>query len=443
MVSSFHLFAVEKLKKHIDKSELGDLDKILKQRYLRVLTTRNPYDYYMSDGKAKGIQYEMVKEFVNYLNKRYTKKGELRIVFEMVPVDFEDLIPMLNAGKGDLIAVGMTKTAKREKLVSFTKPYRKVDDVIVTRKDLSQMSWARKTFHVQKNSSYHKELLKNKNLVKVETVSPNFHPGDMLELISIGKYDYSLVNSFWAKTISKAFGNLVVLKDPAFRKNVEISWAVRKNNPQLLKIVNRFLPKVRRGTLLGNLFSYKYFHDIGRIFTADANLKSNTISKYDKYFKKYGEKYGFDWRLLAALCYQESRFEPAIKNKWGAIGLFQIKQKTANEPYVKIKDIEGVNNIENNIHAGVKYLAWIRDRYFTKNKDMSEESKLRMTLAAYNAGPRRVLQAIEKAKVIGLDPNRWFRNVELGMLKRGYPEPVFYVSEINKHYVSYLLLGIK
>ena len=74
---------------------------------------------------------------------------------------------------------------------------------------------------------------------------------------------------------------------------------------------------------------------------------------------------------------------------------------------------------------------------------MSEEARLCMMMAAYNVGPKRVLQAINKAKEMGLNPNKWFRNVELAMLKLGYPEPVVYVSEINKHYVSYLLLGIK
>jgi len=151
--------------------------------------------------------------------------------------------------------------------------------------------------------------------------------------------------------------------------------------------------------------------------------------------------YKFDWRLLSALSFQESRFDQSITNKWGAIGLFQIKQMTANEPYIKIKNITGHENTENNIHAGTKYLSWIRNRYFVPNKLMHDEDKIRMTLAAYNAFPRRVLQAISQAKKMGLDPNKWFRNVELAMLKLGYPEPVIYVSEINKHYVGYTLLG--
>jgi membrane-bound lytic murein transglycosylase MltF len=116
---------------------------------------------------------------------------------------------------------------------------------------------------------------------------------------------------------------------------------------------------------------------------------------------------------------------------------------TANEPYIKIPEISGEKNFDNNVHAGVKYLSWIKKRYFDPKKEMNEESRLRMMMASYNAGPRRVQQAINKAQEMGLDSNKWFRNVELAMLRLGYPEPVIYVSEINKHYVSYVLLGIK
>jgi membrane-bound lytic murein transglycosylase MltF len=435
--------AEEELKKHLSKVEAGGLNRILKKKYLRVLTTKNPYDYFIYQGRKKGLQYEMIREFTKHLNKKYVKKGELRIVFEMVPVDFDQLIPMLNEGKGDIIAVGLTRTAAREKLIEFTVPYRKVDQVIVTRKELEKTSWKGKTFHVQQNSSYFHSLSQHKDLVKTETVDANFHAGNLMELVSLGKFDYTLVNSFWAKTIHNTFENLVVLKEKPFRKNIEISWGVRKDTLELLKELNTFLPKVKKGTLLGNMFSYKYFYDVGRISSKDFDLKTSKVSKYDDTFKKYAKKFHFDWRLLAAVSYQESRFDQSIVNKWGAIGLFQIKQMTANEPYINIPEVKGNENYDNNIHAGVKYLSWIKKRYFDSKPEMTEESRLRMMMAAYNAGPARVLRAIKKAREMGLNPNIWFRNVELAMLKTGHAEPVIYVSEINKHYVSYVLLGIK
>lgn len=433
----------EKLLKHINKVEFGDLERVIKNRYLRILTTKNPYDYYIAKGEIKGIQYEMAREFVKYLNKKYIKNGKLKIAFEMIPVDFDQLIPMLNAGKGDIIAVGLTHTLNRKSLVNFSVPYRIVDDVIVTRKELAHNPWKGKIFHVQKNSSYFYALKGQNKLVDIKEVDPNFNAENIMEFISLKKYDYTLVDSFWAESISKRFKNLEILRDRAFRKNVEIGWAVNKKSPHLLNELNYFLPKVRKGTLLGNTFGHKYFYDIGRIQSEDFDMELSRISKYDDSLKKYAKKYNFDWRLLAALCLQESRFNQEIENKWGAIGLFQIKKMTAEEPYIAIKPIDGKENFDNNIHAGVKYLFWLKKKYFDSQVGITEEDRLRMMLASYNAGPKRVKDAVEKTKQMGLNPKIWFRNIELGMLELGYNEPVIYVSEINKHYVSYLLLGIK
>lgn len=443
IVLSISSFSAEKLQNHLSLSQFGGLEEIIKRKYLRVLTTKNPYDYYMYQGRVKGIQYEMIKEFTKKLNEKYVKKGDLRIVFEMIPVDFDQLIPMLTQGKGDIIAVGLTQTEQRKSQIQFTVPYQKVDDVIVTRKELIKRNWESQKITVQAGSSYQSILSKSKDSIQVNEVDANFNAADLMQFVSLGKYDYTLVNSYWAKTLSKRFENLTVLKDRPFRKKVPISWAVRKENKKLLDELNRFLPTVKKGSYLGNLLNYKYFNDLGRIQSAHFSLSKSTISEFDETIKKYAKKYQLDWRLLTALCFQESRFTQNIENEWGAIGLFQIKQMTANEPYIAISEISGENNYENNIHAGVKYLWWIKNRYFDPKEKMSEESRLRMMMAAYNAGPRRVLQAINKTKEMGLDPLKWFRNVELGMLALGYPEPVIYVSEINKYFVSYVLLGFE
>ena len=436
-----HVFASSELSSHLFRPDFGGLEKIVKKRYIKVLTTKNAYDYYIYQGQKKGLQYEMVREFTKFLNQKY--KSDLDIVFEMIPVEFDQLVPLLDQGIGDLIAVGITPTLEREQSLSFTTPYRIVDEVIITRKELQKENWKDKTFHIQDNSSFYHSLKKLDFKGEIITVDKNYHAGNMLELVSLEKYDYTLVNSFWAKTLIKRYDNLVILKDENLRRKIKIAWATSKKNTKLLKELNEFLPKVKKGTLLGNLFSYKYFYDLGRIQTVDFSLQKSTLSPYDETIKKYAKIYGFDWRLLAAVSYQESRFNQDLINEWGAIGIFQVKQMTANEPYINIKDISGKDNFDNNAHAGIKYLHWIKNRYFDDNTQMKEEDRIRMTLAAYNAGPARLLRAIKKTKELNLNPNVWFRNVERGMLATGHQEPVIYVSEINKHYVSYDQLGIK
>ncbi len=440
----------KELSDHLDHVRFGGLKRILKERYVRVLTTRNSFDYYIYQGKPKGIQYEMVREFVKHLNKKYAKgKNQPKIQYEMIPVDYDQLIPLLKQGKADLIAAGLTVTPAREKKILFSKPYRLVDEVIVTRKELAEEPVTGKTFYVRKSSSYYESIkkynrsVKRKWRVKTSFASEELNTENIIELVSLGKYDYTVADSYLAEVSASVFEKIHLHKVKPFGKDQKLAWAVRKEDTTLAEEINAVLPKIRKGSLLGNVFSDKYFGDINTIKSNNFNLGTSFISDYDELIKKYSKMYGFDWRLVAALCFQESRFNPDIVNKWGAIGLFQVKQMTANEPYVNIKNITGRNNIENNIHAGIKYLSWIKKRYFDSNKDMTEKARIRMAMAAYNAGPARVLKAIKLAEKMKLDPNRWFRHVELAMLALRKSEPVTYVSEINKRYVAYLLLGFK
>jgi membrane-bound lytic murein transglycosylase MltF len=206
--------------------------------------------------------------------------------------------------------------------------------------------------------------------------------------------------------------------------------------------MNQFLPRYRQGSLLGNIAIRKYFENIGQIRLRVGD-RGSRLSEYDELFKKYAQQYGFDWRLIAAVAYQESRFDQKARNRSGATGLFQIKPATAREPYIGIPQIAGEGNAEHNIHAGVKYLAWIKRRYFDPKPGMKEKDRVRMTLAAFNTGPAAVRRAIARAEAMNLDPGRWFRNVELSMLSLRRSEPVKYVSEVNKRYLSYVLLGVE
>jgi membrane-bound lytic murein transglycosylase MltF len=442
------LSADEKMADHLSQIRKTGIKRILNERYFRVLTTKNSFDYYIYQGVPKGIQLEMTKMLHKNINKRYaSKESSLNIQYEIIPVESDQLIPMLLAGKGDIIAAGLTITPKRKKLIRFSNPYRHVDEVIVTRKEFLKKDFYGKTFHLRKSTSYYEAIKKynrkhKKKPFKIKLVDEVIHTENILELISLGKFDYTIADSYIASMATKIFDNLVILKARPFGKKLPIAWAVRKNNKRLTREINLIMPKMSKGSKIGNIISKKYLSDFGGIKSRLKGKKSNTLSKYDSLIKKYSKRYGFDWRLISALCYQESRFIQNQENKWGAIGLFQIKQMTANEPYVNIPKIKGPKNAENNIHAGVKYLAWIRDRYFAKIPGIDKSAVLRLTMAAYNAGPARVLRAIKATKKIKLSSKKWFRNVEYGMLRMKKVEPVTYVSEINKRYVSYLLLGI-
>ena len=212
-------------------------------------------------------------------------------------------------------------------------------------------------------------------------------------------------------------------------------WLTHKYSWKLRRELNRFIPRVREGSRLGNYFIRKNQGLYKAFLNSD---KASVISEYDTLFKEYGKLYNLDWRLLAALAFQESRFEQDVVNRWRATGIMQIKPFVAAEPYVRVSGIAGPNNAKNNIHAGTKYLHWLYTTFFNEDQ-LDETNRARLTLAAYNAGPGRIRQARRKAQRLGLNPDRWFGHVEVALLKMGYQEPVNYVSEINSRFLSYAM----
>lgn len=153
-------------------------------------------------------------------------------------------------------------------------------------------------------------------------------------------------------------------------------------------------------------------------------------------FKKYAAKYDFDWLMLTAQGYQESRLNQDTRSAAGAVGIMQLLPTTAADRHVGIEDI---SSVENNIHAGAKYMSWLRDTYFT-DADMTPIDQTLFAFAAYNAGPGRVAKLRKEAASMGLDPNIWFNNVEVVAAKRIGRETVQYVSNIYKYWVAYTLV---
>ncbi|MBW1782414.1 MAG: transglycosylase SLT domain-containing protein [Deltaproteobacteria bacterium] len=154
-------------------------------------------------------------------------------------------------------------------------------------------------------------------------------------------------------------------------------------------------------------------------------------------FMAYAKKYGFDWMRIAAIGYQESGIDQSKRSPAGAVGVMQLLPSTASGDPINIPHIE---EMEHNIHAGVKYLRWIYQTYFVK-EEMDRLNKALFTIASYNAGPAKVQQLRKEASDMGLDPNIWFRNVEVVAAKRIGRETVQYVSNIYKYYVAYRLIS--
>jgi len=151
------------------------------------------------------------------------------------------------------------------------------------------------------------------------------------------------------------------------------------------------------------------------------------------YFQQSGTEFDLDWVLLGAQAYQESQLDQNRRSSVGAVGIMQIKPQTAADPNVGIPN---VHNARDNIRAGTKYLRFMIDRYYA-DAPMDRLNKGLFALASYNAGPARVSRLRQKAANTGLDPNVWFRNVEMVAAREIGRETVDYVSNIYKYYTAY------
>ena len=155
-----------------------------------------------------------------------------------------------------------------------------------------------------------------------------------------------------------------------------------------------------------------------------------------KLFKKYAARYEFDYLMIAAQAYQESGLDHSKKSPAGAIGVMQLLPSTATDPNVNIADIE---KLENNIHAGTKYLRFIINQYY-KDEPMDNVNKMLFAFASYNAGPAKLNRLRKETAAMGLDPNVWFHNVEIAAAKIIGRETVQYVSNIYKYYMAYRMV---
>ena len=254
-------------------------------------------------------------------------------------------------------------------------------------------------------------------------------------MVNAGLLPMIIVDSHKARFWSQIFPNITVHEDLAVRTGGEIAWAFRKNSPQLAEVINAFVAKNKQGTLLGNVVLNRYLKNTVWARNAISDEDRGRFASMVGIFKKYGEQYDFDYLMLTALAYQESRLDQSVRSKAGAVGVMQLLPSTAADPIVGIPDI---TKLENNIHAGTKYLRFIRDRYFS-DPAIDPLNQTLFTFAAYNAGPARIQGLREEASQTGLDANRWFGNVEHVAAKRIGRETVQYVSNIAKYWIAYKL----
>jgi membrane-bound lytic murein transglycosylase MltF len=427
---------------------VGDLDGMVERGYVRALVVYTLGQYFLDGVTQRGATYEALVGFEDFLNQRLGRRT-IKVDVLIIPVQRDELLPALERGLGDIAAANLTVTTSRQETVDFSNPFiGDVRELVVTGpaaetpSSLDDLSGS--TIHVRRSSSYWRSLEKlnddfrARGLEPVEVVpAQEFHQDeDLLEMVNAGLVPAIIVDSHKARFWAQIFDDIRVHEDLAVRSGGEIAWAFRKNSPQLAEVVNAYVKQHKQGTLLGNVLLNRYLKDTRWTRNALEEPDRSRYASMAGIFEKYGERYGFDHLMLAALAYQESGLDQSVRSRAGAIGVMQMLPSTAADKNVGIPDITG---LENNIHAGTKYLRFIRDRYFS-DPAIDDLNQSLFTFAAYNAGPARVRRLREEASQTGLDPNIWFGNVEHIAAKRIGRETVQYVSNIAKYWIAYSMV---
>ncbi len=424
-----------------------DLDSMIQRRAIRILTTYNKTNFFIDDGRLRGFEYELLQQYRAHLKTRVRKRS-WPTVFLFIPVPFDELLPALAAGRGDIAAAGLTITPEREQLVAFTTPYiRGVEEIVVTAEGVSGLEriedLSGRSVYVNLGTSYAQSLDKLNALLRqqgrapvtVVPADPGLATEDILELVNAGVIEITVADKHIAELWGQALPKIVLRPELTVRRGGQIAWAVRKGNPELLESLNHVIPRMAKGTMIGNMLFKNYFQAPAWIESPLADGGAERLAKMAPLFRKYAERYDFDWLKIAALAYRESRLDHRARSRRGAVGIMQVLPATAEAPPVGISN---VRDLEDNIHAGVRYLAHLRDRYFD-DPEIEPAARSDFALAAYNAGPTRISKLRSRAKREGFDPNLWFSHVEQVARRAIGRETVDYVADINKYYVAYKL----
>ena len=434
----------------------NDLPAILERGVLKATTDYNSTNYFVYRGQPMGFHLELLKMFAQHIGV------ELEV---FVSNDLEENFGCLFAeGECDVIAMDLTVTRSRRNLFSFTEPHSQTRQILVQRRPdnwysmrsseiedyliRNQLDLAGKTIHVQKNSSH---IIRLNNLMEeigdtIYIVEVDQETEQLIERVANGEIAFTVSDEHVARVNQTYYANIDTQTPLSFAQN--LSWAVRHDTPLLKEAIDEWMRDFRQSRQYANLYA-KYFHNPRSSYMARSqyhSLGGGRISIYDDHFKRFADIIGWDWRLIASLAFQESRFNNEAVSWAGAFGIMQLMPNTAAMYNVS----ESSSPVEN-ILAGIKYLNWIDRRM--QNIITDEEERIKFVLASYNVGIGHVLDARRLAEKYGKDPDVWKDNVDYFVLNKSKPkyyldpvvqhgyargsEPFHYVTEILERFEHY------
>lgn len=405
--------------------------------------------YFADRGRRHGIAYELLTAFEEAINKRYApSRKHIKTHVAFVPVSWDQLIPALLRGSGDIAVADVTITPERQGQIDFSEPFFfDINEILVTGPTAPNLAslgdLSGREIFVQPASSYREHLdrlnecFRRKGIapVKLRFVPEELGDEDLMEMANAGLLRIIVVDDYKAELWSEVFPDIELHPEIQINSGGEFAWMMRKGSPQLMATVNAFARTHRQGTSFGNLLVRRYVDETKFVQRATSPDALKKFQQLVDLFRRYADQYELDHLLLMAQGYQESRLIQKARSRVGAIGVMQLMPATGRQ--MRVGD---VTKLEPNIHAGVKYHGHLIDHYF-KDEPMDALNRTLFAFAAYNAGPGRIRGLRKAAEKRGLDPNVWFNNVELVAAQKIGFETVSYVANIFKYYVAYRLLA--
>ncbi|HOW39378.1 MAG TPA: transporter substrate-binding domain-containing protein [Bacteroidales bacterium] len=411
----------------------ADLKEIRQRGRLIAVTDFNSTNYFIYKGEPMGFNYELLKTFSDQAGI------DLEIVTEN---HIEHAIDMLNSGKADLIAMSITVNGTRKKDIQFTESLDETRQMLVQRKPRNwrsmtaaavdksvlrnQLDLAGKTVYVQEGSTHAERLrtLAHEIGDSITVVEVPYESEELIKNVARGDIEYTVTDENIARVNATYYPDIDINTPVSFPQ--KLAWGVRKqNSEQLLAELNRWISTFRKTEDYAILYS-KYFRNSrsGTMIRSDYYaLSTGKVSKYDEIIRQFSDTINWDWRLLASLICQESRFDAEVTSWAGAYGLMQVMPLTGER-----FGIDVTSSPKNNIRAGVMYINWLHTIFDPKIAD--EKERLNFILASYNAGPGHVLDAMRLAGKNGKDPEKW-ADVEVWLQKKS--DPKYYNDEVVKN----------
>ena len=415
------------------------LERIKEDGVLRVVTRNSPATYFQDRNGETGFEYELVKRFAD----------ELGVKLEIQTADnLDDIFAQLSAPSGPVLAAaGLVSSEQRSAQVRFSHPYLEVSPQVIYRNGRSRptdpQGLVGKKIMVLKGSSHAEQLaaLKKQYPALEYEESDAVEVVDLLRMVDEGQIDLTLVDSNELAMNQVYFPNVRVAFDLGEARSQR--WAVAPGEDNsLLNEVNAFLDEAEGNGVLQRLKDRYYGHVdvLGYVgaYTFAQHLQQR-LPRYEKHFKASAKVEGVDWRLLAAIGYQESMWQPEVTSKTGVRGLMMLTQRTAQAM--------GVSNrldARQSIQGGAKYFRLIKAQL---DDSIQEPDRTWFALAAYNVGSGHLEDARTLAKREKLDPNKWldvkkmlprlaqkqwYRQTKYGYARGG--EPVHFVANIRRYY---------